>query len=70
MVMMMIMTMMVILMHMKYIGTGGIDHHVFTVLCFDLPNQVSSGQVALHPKTNNFLLDLIIIIGIPTLQCC
>ena len=43
---MMRMTTMVILMHMKYIGTGGIDHHVFTVLCFDLPNQVLSGQVA------------------------
>ena len=30
----------------KYMGAGGTDHHVFTVLCFDLPNQISSGQVA------------------------
>ena len=42
----MVMTTMVIMMHMKYMGAGGTDHHVFTVLCFDLPNQISSGQVA------------------------
>ena len=50
----MVMTTMVIMMHMKYMGAGGTDNHVFTVLCFDLPNQISSGQVA--PKNLSFFI--------------